>query len=111
VVGTAPRPERWSIDEVEKKKNHTSNTAKATTTITIAMRSAMVTVGATPSYSGRSARMLRNQLMWRRTVGDAPTRVSYRAPRTRSRRRSRKQRIAITIATTAIPAIDAPLSL
>src|SRR3954467_5536921 len=82
-VGASPRPERWSIDEVEKKKNHTSNTANASTTATIAIRSAIVTVGATPLYSGRSPRMLRNQLTCVRTVGDAPTRLSYCAPSTR----------------------------
>src|SRR6476620_9881662 len=41
-VGASPRPERWSIDEVEKKKNHTSNAANAITTATIAIRSAIV---------------------------------------------------------------------
>src|SRR5689334_11789289 len=61
-VGASPRPERWSIDEVEKKKNQTSNRATASTTATIAIRSAIVTVGATPLYSGRSPRMLRSQL-------------------------------------------------
>src|SRR3954471_17906767 len=106
-VGASPRPERWSIDEVEKKKNHTSNTANASTTATITIRSAIVTVGTTPWYWGRSARMLRNQFTCLRTVGDAPTRLSYCAPSTRRRRRSRKQTIASTIATTAIPVIDA----
>src|SRR3954469_17672639 len=106
-VAAAPRPERWSIDEVEKKKNHTSNRANASTTARMAIRSAMVSVGATPLYSGRSSRMLRSQLMWVRTVGDAPTRLSYRAPSTRRRRRSRKQTIASPIATPARPAIDA----
>src|SRR3954449_6660629 len=72
-VGASPRPERWSIDEVEKKKNHTSNRANASTTARIAIRSAIVTVGATPSYSERSPRMLRNQLTCVRTVGDTPT--------------------------------------
>src|SRR4051812_39276529 len=107
VGAAAPRPERWSIDEVEKKKNHTSNNTNASTTAAIAIRSAIVSVGATPSYSGRSPRMLRNQVTCVRTVGDAPTSLSYRAPRMRRRRKSRKQTIPSTIATTAIPAIDA----
>src|SRR5437763_4410928 len=108
-VGASPRPERWSIDEVEKKKNHTSNTANASTTATITIRSASVSVGATPLYSGRSPRMLRNQLTCVRTVGDAPTRRSYWAPSMRRRRSSRKQRTASTIATAAIPVIVASL--
>src|SRR3982751_3108658 len=61
-VGASPRPERWSIDEGEKKKNHTSNAANTSTTAATAIRSAIVSVGATPWYSGRSPRMLRNQL-------------------------------------------------
>src|SRR3954452_66465 len=81
-VGPAPRPERWSIDDVEKKKNHTSNRATASTTPTITIRSAIEIVGVTPLYSGRSSRMLRNQLMCVRTVGVAPTRLSYCAPST-----------------------------
>src|SRR5436190_8827000 len=107
MVPVSPRPERWSIEEVEKKKNHTSNAANTSTTARITIRSAMVTVGATPLYSGRSPRMLRNQVTCLRTVGEAPTRLSYRAPSARKRRRSRKQTIPNTIATTAIPVIDA----
>src|SRR3954452_16298139 len=106
-VGTSPRPERLSMDEVEKKKNHTSNAANASTTAVMAIRSAIVTVGPTPSYSGRSPRILRSQLTCDRTVGDAPTTLSYCAPSTRRRRRSRKQRTPSTIATTAIPFIVA----
>src|SRR4051794_14431100 len=106
-VGTPPRPPRLSIDDVEKKKTHPSTPANASTTAAMAIRSAIVTVGTTPSYSGRSPRMLRSQLTCDRTVGDAPTTLSYCAPSMRRRRRSKKQMIASTIATTAIPVIVA----
>ena len=93
------------MGEAEKKKNQISNATIATTTIATRIRSGVVTVGATPSYCGRSPLMLRSHGVWSRTVGACPTICSYarlRRPSAQTRAKLMSANVATTTNTAVI---------
>ncbi|HYI35583.1 MAG TPA: hypothetical protein VEX39_03185 [Thermoleophilaceae bacterium] len=93
------------MGEAEKKKNQISNATVATTTIATRIRSGVVTVGATPSYCGRSPLMLRSHGVWWRTVGACPAICSYarlRRPSAQTRAKLMSANVATTTNTAVI---------